>query len=336
MIEYINEISPDIIQLHNLHGYYLNISILLNYLAVKNIPVVWTFHDCWPMTGHCSHFDFIGCEKWKTICFNCPQKKEYPASYGFDRSRKNFILKKKLFTSINNLTIVTVSNWLRNIVKQSYFSEFPIQIINNGIDNEIFRPLEESSFRTKYNLKNKFIILGVGSVWEPRKGLADFIKLSKNLDNNYQIILVGLPKLKLKTLPPNIIGINRTENSQELVEFYSNADVFINLSVEETFGLTTLEAFACGTPSIVYNATASPELITPETGFIVDKGDTQALVNAIKMINEMGKTHFSSECRERALKLFGKHDRYMEYLNLYESILSKRNGHAVNTVERGF
>lgn len=321
LVEQIDKIKPDIVHLHNLHGYYINIEVLFNYLAVKNIPVVWTFHDCWPLTGHCVYFDVVGCEKWKTECFSCPQTKEYPASYGVDRSNNNYHIKRKLFTSLKKLTIVPVSGWLEKIVNQSLFGKFPSRVISNGIDTDVFHPIKDTSIRDKYNLQNEFIILGIASFWSSRKGLYDFIKLSKRLDTSYRIILVGLNAKQRIHLPPNIIGLGRTENIQELVALYSNADVFINPSLEETFGLTTVEAFACGTPSIVFNATASPDLIIPETGFIVEKGDIQGLVEAVQNIKVKGKSSFSSACRELAVKLYNKNDRHLDYLKLYESIL---------------
>jgi len=323
-IKHIDQIKPTIIHLHNLHGYYINIEILFNYLELKNIPVVWTFHDCWPMTGHCVYFDVVGCEKWKSVCYHCPQTREYPASLCWDRSLQNFHLKKELFSSLKNLTIVPVSRWLENIVKQSYFSEFPIQVISNGIDMDVFSPLQNSNILHKYRLENKFIILGIASIWSTHKGLNDFTELSKKLKSDEQIILVGLTEFQLKTLPTNIIGISRTENVQELVALYSVADVFINPSVEEIFGLTTVEALACGTPTIVFNATASPELIKPEIGFVVGKGDISGLIEAIKTIKVKGKNYYSLACRDHIKKLYDKNDRHIDYLNLYESILSKQ------------
>lgn len=324
-IDQIEKIQPDIVHLHNLHGYYINIEVLFKYLHSRDIPVVWTFHDCWPFTGHCVYFDVVGCEKWKTACFRCPQKKEYPASFGIDRSRKNYQQKKFLFTSIKNLTIVPVSRWLENIVKQSFFSEFPTHVISNGIDTDTFRPQSDSPIRDKFRLENKFIILGVASMWSPHKGLNDFITLSRKLESDDQIIIAGLSEAQIKNLPANIIGLGRTENLQELVALYSDADVFVNPSLEETFGLTTTEAMSCGTPTIVFNATASPELTMPETGLIVEKADIQGLLDAIKEIKTKGKSSYSKACRERVLKLYNKNDRHMDYLNLYESILANSN-----------
>ena len=325
MVEKIKEIKPDIIHLHNLHGYYLNIEILFHYLATAGIPVVWTLHDCWPMTGHCAHFSFIGCDKWKMQCEHCPQKNGYPASYLIDRSFKNYQLKKKLFTSVPQMTLVPVSNWLANIVKESFLKIYPIKTIYNGLDTTVFAPCSTVKIREKYKIpENAFIMLGVANGWSERKGLRDFIRLSESLKENEMIILVGLTNKQKKGLPRNIFGISRTENVHELAELYSLADVVCNFSVEETFGLTTVEGFACGTPGIVYNCTASPELITSETGFVVKQGDLVDIRDAIDSIKSKGKSFYAESCRERAVRMFNKNERYAEYLELYEQMLSEK------------
>jgi glycosyltransferase involved in cell wall biosynthesis len=322
LVEKIKEIQPDIIHLHNLHGYYLNIDILFHFLATVNIPVVWTLHDCWPMTGHCSHFSFAGCYKWKTQCEHCPQKKEYPASYLIDRSSKNYQLKKELFTSIPKMTLVPVSNWLADIVKDSFLKSYPIKIIYNGVDTTVFSPCAITETRQKYKIpENTFIMLGVASIWSERKGLKDFIRLSELLTDNEMIVLVGLTNQQIKSLPSNILGIKRTENVYELAELYSMADVVCNFSVEETFGLTTVEGFACSTPGIVYNCTASPELITSETGFVVEQGDLIGIRDIINTIKSKGKAFYAEACRERAVKMFNKKEHYGEYLDLYQQLL---------------
>ncbi len=289
-IRQIEKIEPDIIHLHNLHGYYLNIEVLFNFLSIVNIPVIWTLHDCWAMTGHCAHFTLIGCEKWKTRCYNCPQTKAYPTSILIDRSLQNYNLKKELFTSVKNMTIVPVSHWLGGIVEQSYLAGLPIQVINNGIDLDTFSPQNNTEeVREKYGIGKRFMLMAAATAWSDRKGLKDYVKLSKSLGNDCVIVLVGLSKAQIKFLPNTIIGIPRTENVLELAKFYSAANIVLNLSAEETFGLTTVEGFACGTPGIVYNCTASPELITPDTGFVVEKGDIQGLLNAINSVKEKGK-----------------------------------------------
>jgi glycosyltransferase involved in cell wall biosynthesis len=286
--------------------------------------VVWTFHDCWAITGHCAYFDYIGCNKWKTICNHCPQKTEYPASLLIDRSNKNHKLKKELFTSVKSMVVVPVSNWLKEIVLESFMQNIPVQTIHNGIDISIFKPqCNDGKTRTKYGVNNKFMLLGVASPWTRRKGLNDFIELSKYLYEDEIIVLVGLNSNQIKLLPKNIIGLTKTENKQQLADLYGAASVFMNLSVEETFGLTTAEALACGTPAIVYNATACPEIIDPYTGIVVEKGSITGLVNAIKVIKEKGKNSYSAACRKRAEENYEKNKQFFKYIELYNSLLSK-------------
>ena len=319
-VQQVKKIKPDIIHLHNIHGYYMNIEILFQYLKDANVPVIWTFHDCWPITGHCSHFSYAECEKWKTKCFACPQKNDYPTSWIIDRSKKNFLLKRNLFTSLPNLILVPVSKWLAEILAESFLKDYPVKVINNGINTEIFTPSTYSEFRVKNRLVNKFVVLGVASVWSPRKGLRDFIALSKLLTSDYQIVLIGLSKKHVKQLPNNILGVERTENIEALVEIYSSADVVMNISYEETFGMTTVEGYACGTPGIVYNTTASPELVDDSTGLKVEPGDIEGLLKAIKQIKEKGKQFYSEACLNRARLFYRKEDRYREYIDLYEDL----------------
>jgi glycosyltransferase involved in cell wall biosynthesis len=322
LIKKIKILNPDIIHLHHLHGYYINIEILFKYLHQSKIPVVWTFHDCWSFTGHCTYFDFVGCEKWKVECCNCPQKLDYPKSVLFDNSRNNFYLKKKLFTSVSNLTIVSVSKWLDNLVAASFFKNTNHTIIYNGIDLNLFKPIDfPNSIKVKYKLEDKFVILGVASTWDRRKGFNDFINLSHLLKNDEVIVLVGLNREQMKNLPNNVIGMSRTENRQELAYLFAAADVFLNLSVEETFGLTTAEALSSGTPVIVYNKTASPELITAETGFIVEKGDNTNIIKSIETIKSKGKAFFSDNCRKSAIEKFNINDSLQGYLTLYNQII---------------
>jgi putative colanic acid biosynthesis glycosyltransferase len=215
-IEQVKNIDPDVIHLHNIHGYYLNIRIFFDYLITSGKPVVWTLHDCWSFTGHCAHFSYVKCDKWKEGCSNCPQKSMYPTSVLFDNSRKNYQMKKKLFTSIKNMTIVTPSQWLADLVKQTFLSKYPVKVINNGIDTNVFKPIDSMAIRQKYGLIDKFIALGVASTWGQRKGLNHFIELSEMIDSNCVIVLVGLNDQQIAELPHNIIGIKRTSNMREL------------------------------------------------------------------------------------------------------------------------
>lgn len=320
-VDEVKKIKPDIVHLHNIHGYYINIEILIDCLKELNCPVVWTLHDCWSITGHCSNFTFVGCEKWKTECNSCPQIKSYPASWGVDRSKKNFHLKKGLFNSLSNLTLVPVSNWLAEIIGESFLQSVPVRVIHNGINTKVFRPTDENVFREKYNLQHKFIMVGVASVWSQRKGLKDFVELSRVLDSVYKIVLVGLSRKQIEELPDNIIGIERTESVEELAEIYSTGDVFLNPTYEDNFPTTNLEALACGTPVISYNTGGSPEAIDESTGIVVEQGDIQGLVDAINVIKDNGKQFYSDACVSRAHRLYKKEDRFKEYLELYEELL---------------
>lgn len=314
LVRDIEQFNPDIIHLHNIHGYYLDIRVLFEFLKQYNKPVVWTLHDCWAFTGHCAYFSFVGCEKWKTECGQCPQKSAYPASVLIDNSKKSFNLKKDLFTDIENLQIVTPSNWLNGVVKESFLKKFPVTTIYNGIDLNVFKPLK-SDFKSKNGLSGKKVVLGVANVWEKRKGLDDFIKLSKVLPNDYKIVLVGLSEKQIAALPQNILGISRTENINQLVEIYSAADVYVNTSVEETMGLTTVEALACGTPAVVYNATAVPEMVNEKCGKVVNAGDIDGLIKAITTVDVRAE-----DCLLRAAE-FEKDKQYNIYLNLYKNTL---------------
>lgn len=317
LVEYIKEYDPDIIHLHNLHGYYINIKILFDYLKEANKPVVWTLHDCWAMTGHCAHFVQIDCEKWKTGCCSCPQSREYPSSLLADRSPKNYAGKKSAYGGIKNMTIVAPSNWLASFVPNSMLKSFSVKAIHNGIDLNMFSYIE-SDILEKNNLNGKKIILGVAQNWAEKKGLEDFMKLSEILDDVYRIVLIGLTQKQLKTLPSNIFGIARTENVQELIKWYSTASVFINFTYQDTFPTVNIEALACGTPVLTYRTGGSPEAIDDTCGWVVEQGNIE---EAAKIIQNMkDKSEYVEACIERS-KIFDRKERYLEYIDLYEEIL---------------
>lgn len=316
-VKQLDEIKPDIIQLHILHGYYINLEVLFTAIKRLNIPVVWTFHDCWAFTGHCPYFDLVNCQKWKNGCHNCPQKTHHPTSWIFDNSKMNWEKKKELFTGIENLTIVAPSQWLKSLVEQSYFKYANIRVINNGIDLNVFKPTE-SNFRSKYNLQNKKILLGVSSTWVPSKGVEDFRFLSEKLPSNYQVVMVGLTKQQIKDLPANIIGIERTDSVQELAEIYSAADVFINPTYEDNFPTTNIEALACGTPVITYETGGSVEAAGNIYGKVVPQGDMEALLKCV--LDEEWKCD-CWVCVNRAHD-FDASKKYEEYVELYRGILN--------------
>lgn len=316
-IRKINEIPVDLIHLHNLHGYYINIKVLFNYLKKNNLPVVWTLHDCWPFTGHCSHFEYENCYKWETECHDCPARAGYPASWLVDSSRKNFRQKKHLFNQLNSLVIVTPSNWLENQVKKSYLSVYPVRTIHNGIDTSIFKPGDPDIIREKLNLNGKKIILGVSNVWGHRKGLDDFLFLNDKLGEEYVIILVGVRTKQIESLPEGIIGITRTENQEELALYYSAANVFVNPTYVDNFPSTNIEALACGTPVITYRTGGSPEAVDDDTGVVVDKGNRTQLIESILKICVNERSAYLDACRKRALKLFDARNRIEDYMKLY-------------------
>ena len=317
LIKEIEKFQPDIIHLHNLHGYYLNYKMLLQYIAAKNIKTVYTLHDCWSFTGHCAYFDMAGCEKWKKECHHCPNKKMYPKSFLFDRSRKNYNLKKKLFENIKDLTIVTPSNWLAGLVKESFLNKFDVKVIHNGIDLEVFKPTE-SDFKKKYGLENKKILLGVAGVWDIRKGLDDFIELRKQLNDDYAIVLVGLTKKQIPMLPAGIIGITRTESAEELAGIYTVANYFINPTREEVLGLVNIEALACGTPVIAYNTGGVPECFDEICGALVKDNNHESLAHCIEN-NHLCEPCVYAHCLAYS-KNFEESYAFKKYVGVYETI----------------
>lgn len=315
LIAQIKEINPDVVQLHNIHDHYLNYRILFEYLNSTNIQVVWTFHDCWAFTGHCFHFVTKNCNKWKTECYDCPLKSEYPKTL-FDRSKKNYELKKYLFTSCKNLTIVPCSEWMANFVSESFLKEKRMQVIHNGVDLNVFKPVGNK------NSNDKFHVLAVSNVWNKDKGLFDIYQLRKDLSSEYNITIVGLSDAQIKELPDGIVGIQRTQNVQELVELYSSADVLINPTYADTFPTVNLEALACGTPVITYNTGGSPEAVDENTGVVVSQGDVLALK---EFIEKMRLHPLSSDlCRKRAEQYFDKNKCFNKYIQLYESLLDAK------------
>ncbi len=324
LIEKIEIINPDIIHLHNLHGYYLNIEILFNYLSRANKPIVWTLHDCWAFTGHCCYFTRVDCTKWITGCNHCPLTKYYPQSYFIDNSSNNYLNKKELFNKPKQMVFVTVSKWLNRELNKSFLKSYSSEVIYNGVNLEIFKPKSQHELKNTYGFESKKIILGVANVWSDLKGLNDFLRLSKSIDDNTIIILIGLTQKQIKQLPSNIIGIQRTSDQHQLAEYYSMADVFICSSIAESFGLVIAESIACGTPAIVYNTSAMPELIQEGVGYVVERGDINAVFDKIKAVFAKGKESYSNSCREFALNNFDEKSSYEKYHQLYTSLLENK------------
>ena len=315
LIQEIKIYAPDLIHLHTLHGFYINYEILFEFLKKANIPVAWTLHDCWPFTGHCTNYSAVGCRQWQDKCIDCPQLHRYPKCWFTGDAEKNFIRKKTAFTGLQNLVITAPSHWLADQISASFLKDYPVQVIPNGIDRSIFHP-QGGDLRERYSLQGKKIVLGVANVWSKSKGTDDMILLSQILDKTYQIVMIGLTSKQMEDLPKEIIGIQRTKNQQALAQWYSEADVFVNPTYEETFGLTTVEAQACGTPVVVYETGGCPETVTYGNGTIVPQGNLEKLKEAVVNVVCAGK-HADSF----AIKLFDKELVYQEYFHLYARII---------------
>lgn len=307
----IEEFKPDIVHMHNIHGYYLNYKLLFEYLNKSGVRVLWTLHDCWSLTGHCTHFEFVGCNRYKDECGHCMQLKEYPKSLLMDNSKANKKLKYSLFSNMNNMQLITPSAWLKDIMLDSFMGKYPISVVPTGIDLDVFKPID-SDLRDKYKLNDKFVILGVANPWRERKGLDEFIKLSKVLSDKYKIVLIGLNDEQKKMLPAEILALGKTDSIKQMAQWYCCADVYINLTLEDTFPTTNIEALACGTPVITYKVGGSAESINEKCGIAVDKCDIDAVVLAIKKIenNEIAK----EDCIKRGAEYDSKL-RYEQYYN---------------------
>ena len=324
MVRRIREANPDIIHLHNIHGYYLHYPTLMKYLAYEyKGKIIWTFHDLWPITGHCPHYIAVNCTKWMTGCNHCPNKMRYPVSLGLDGSRKNYVIKKELFTSLSNLTITVPSEWMAAQVKKSFMGKYPVEVIHNGIDTAVFDhnrliadlDIESNKCADETSWSDKKILLSVASIWDESKGLKDLVALSDKLSDDYVMVIVGLSKHQISRLPKGVIGITRTENIDELVSLYSRAHIFINPSLEESFSLVTVEALSCGCPCIVLDTSAVAELVNDDNGEVLHNHKPEDYLDAIKSIENRGYSRDS--VRATALKYDNKYmlDGYMRLLN---------------------
>jgi len=313
LIRWIKSIDPDIIHLHNLHGSYLNFKLLFKYLKESNKSVIWTLHDCWAFTGGCMHFTFNNCFNWQTNCYKCNFLKTIYKGNIYGNTAKVLIDKQKAFCGLPNMQIFAVSDWLSSVANQSILKEYNVQTIYNGIDTDVFIN-NDNDLKRQLGIEDKFMILGIANIWCSRKGLKEFLKLSDVLGEDFAIVLVGLSNSQRNELPKNIIGLLGTNDQKILAEFYSTADVFINFSTEETFGLTVAESLSCGTPAIVMNSTACPELIDKQTGKVVTSGDFEGIIDSLKEIKANGKKYYSGHCRKRIEEKFSLKKMSINYL----------------------
>lgn len=313
LIEKIKEYDPDIIHLHNLHGYYVNVELLFGFLKEYGKPVVWTLHDCWSFTGHCCNFESAGCEKWKGGCHDCGQQRRYPASLLMDRSAWNYQRKKELFTGVKRMVLVSPSDWLKELVTQSYMGQYPVEVIRNGVDLHTFHPTA-GDWVGRNKLTGRKLVLGVAGVWTPTKGLDDLIRLSETLNDDYRVVAVGVSKKQKKRLPEKMTGIERTYDSRELAEIYTAAHVLVNPTYDDNFPNVNLEALACGTPVITYKTGGSAEAIDENSGAAVKQGDLAAVVSVIT------RRGFSEESCIARSKNFQKEQCYSKYIELYQNM----------------
>ena len=324
LIRRIREIDPDIVHIHNVHGYFLNYPLLCAFLAERGKPVIWTVHDCWLFTGHCYHYAAAGCDKWQTRCHDCPQKRAFPASWLLDRSRRNFEQKRRALAAIPNLTLVTVSDWMRREVAKSFLKEVPCRVIHNGIDLETFRPRTDARIRDRYGIPAEHNALAIASIWLPEKGISDLVRLAGLLAPDEGLVIVGRMTDEQKaSFPVGVSFVPRTENAADLVALYSGAIALVNPTWQDNYPTVNLEAIACGTPVITYKTGGSIESVTPETGFVVKQGDVTEIVACIREIRTLGKASYSGPCREYALQHFDKKECFQDYIRLYESLATR-------------
>ncbi len=328
LIKYIREFKPDIVNLHNIHGNFLNYPALFKYLATTNIEVVWTLHDCWSFTGHCPHFAYCGCNRWLTGCYKCPQLWMYPKSDFWDGSKRNFRLKKKYIQRIPNLRIITVSNWLKNLAEQSILKNSTFKVFNNGVNLNVFHPFSKDNaldVKHKYSIPDKKIFIAVASPWSTRKGLDDLMQLNNLIDHaNTCLLIVGLNEAQIATMPPDIVAIPRTENVEELAKLYSMSSALINPTYEDSFPTVNLEALACGIPVVTYNTGGSPEAITTNTGIVVEQGNVAKLHDALLRVIKSKDRFTTEQCRLQAEVHFNQNDSYLKYLSYFEELLCNR------------
>lgn len=324
LIHRIREIDPDIIHIHNVHGYFLNYPVLCRFLAERGKPVIWTVHDCWLYTGHCYHYSAAGCDRWQTGCHHCPQKHAFPASYGWDRSRRNWLQKQRAFVGIPSMTLVAASHWMQGDLSKSFLKSVPCRVIHNGIDLDTFQPRRNTGLPAEYGITQPVFYLAIASIWLPEKGLPDLICLSSMLRPDEQLVLVGkLTAQQKAALPKSIVTIDRTTDAQALAALYTAAAALVNPTWQDNYPTVNMEAIACGTPVVTYRTGGSMESVTQETGFGVKQGNVEELVRRLHEIREAGKAYWHTNCRNHALQHFDKRQCFQAYIQLYEDLTTR-------------
>ena len=332
-IDWLNQIKPDIIHIHNLHSNYLNYKLFFPYLAKKKIPVVWTFMDCWPFTGKCSHFTEIKCEKWKKECHHCPQlRSSGPISWFFDKTQKLYHEKQQWFKMLQYLDIIAISEWQKEEVLKSMACHHPVHMIYLWIDTKKFYEIHDKYVYKRYGLSpQKKILLSVSAQWSNQTTrLNDAIRLAKILPEDYQLVIVGKKTTK-QILPVNLIHIDYIAGSEELSKLYSCALAYVNFSVEDTFGKVMAESQLCGTPAIVFDSTACSE-VAGDAGYAVPPHDVEAMLERVLEIEHNGREYYSQRCIEHVKKNFDYNVNVGKYLEIYQhALIRKQTKTAHNT-----
>ena len=324
LVRWIEKINPDLIQLQTLHCHFLNLPILFKYLKKKGKPVVWSIHDCYSFTGKCTHFTVSGCRRWETGCHDCPQLHTSGAkTYFFDQTARLYNIKKRLFTSLDDLTLISCSNWLKSELQHSFFKEKPINMIYNWIDCAKFKPIHDNSIYESYGIDpSKKYLIGVSAVWDPKQSrYQDALRLAEILPEEYQLVLVGKLVGKVESRK-NVCQIPYVNGVEELSKLYSSAVAFVGFSVEDTFGKVIAEAMLCGTPAIVFDSTACPEVVG-DSGFVVPPHDVEGMLRCVRTIEEQGREKFSTRSIEYVKANYDYTQNVTKYLDLYQSILDK-------------
>ena len=329
LLSFINAFQPELVILRNLHANYIHLPMLLKYLAKKDIPTVAVLHDCWFYTGKCCHYTVDGCYRWQEECGNCPAKKKYNVSWIFDRSGKMHRDKKRLFQAIPRLGVVAVSEWTLKEAKKApvFKNAVAIKRIYNWIDTELFAPADGTALKEKLGITDRQVILCIANIWDQNKGVETVIKIANQLRDTEQMVVVGELSAEYK-LPPNVIRIPRTDDIGRLVELYSMADVFLQPSLQETFGKVSTEALSCGTPIVCFDSTANAEQVGENCGTAVPVGDLEALLLAMRQILDKGKAYYTDSCRDFAVNHFGMDIVFPQYMQFFEEMQKEAKGEA--------
>ena len=321
LVKYIDTIKPDIVHLHNLHSNYISLPVLLSELAERKIKVMLTQHDCWFFTGNCFHFSAIGCEKWEAGCRNCPGRNKIGTkSWISDCTYSVWQEKKRLFSMIDDLVVVSCSDWLTDITRRSFLGNRRLMTIHNGVNLEVFRPITSNGIRTRLQIDDKaFVVLGMANKWlleRNREVLSAVLSMTDII-----LVLLGCTKeQQIKVNGSNVKTVGFVGDKHELACYYSAADVFVNLSWEDTFPTVNLESLACGTPIIAHYCTGVPEMVDAKVGMVIQPGCAEKMIAAINEVKSVGKDYYSKHCRAKAEKEYDYKQCVAKYISLYQDM----------------